>query len=87
MFTPAWSPDGKQLAFGAFNEGENRLFIANADGSGVRRLHDRQPLGTNPVPIAESLQAPVHLWTNPKWSLSGTMDRLRGRGPECRRRG
>lgn len=71
MFTPAWSPDGKQLAFGAFQEGENRLFIANADGSGVRRLGDRQPLGTNPVPIAESLQAPVHLWTNPKWSLSG----------------
>jgi TolB protein len=39
---PTWSPDGSQIAFastGAFNDSW-RIWVVNADGSGVRRLTD-----------------------------------------------
>ena len=35
---PAWSPDGKQLAFTGFDGGLTDLFIVNRDGSDLRRL-------------------------------------------------
>jgi dipeptidyl aminopeptidase/acylaminoacyl peptidase len=40
---PAWSPDGKQIAFDASMEtaaelGKNQIFIINQDGSGIRKL-------------------------------------------------
>lgn len=43
---PAWSPDGTQLAFAHSRHGVTRetvdLYVANADGSGLRRLtHER----------------------------------------------
>jgi Tol biopolymer transport system component len=43
---PAWSPDGRRLAFAHARSGVARetvdLYVANADGSGVRRLtHER----------------------------------------------
>ncbi len=34
---PAWSPDGKQIAFIRWDD-PNGLFVVNADGSGLRRL-------------------------------------------------
>jgi TolB protein len=39
--SPTWSPDGKRIAFDGFGEGlstVSRVFIANADGTGVRRV-------------------------------------------------
>ena len=36
---PAWSPDGKRIAFVSWNDEENTaLFFINADGSNVSRL-------------------------------------------------
>ncbi len=40
---PAWSPDGRQIAFGAVRSGEDshedaRIYIVNADGSGLKQL-------------------------------------------------
>jgi Tol biopolymer transport system component len=35
---PSWSPDGKQLVFAALRAGVSRLYIARADGQGVRRF-------------------------------------------------
>ncbi len=36
---PAWSPDGKLIAFASNREGAAwKIFVMNADGSGVRRL-------------------------------------------------
>jgi Tol biopolymer transport system component len=53
--SPTWSPDGTQLAFGAFHEGYDEVFVANADGSGVRALGNRDSYSRS----------------NPEWSPSG----------------
>lgn len=37
-WSPAWSPDGAQIAFASDREGELRIFVMGADGSGVRRV-------------------------------------------------
>ena len=36
---PCWSPDGKRICFMSDRESTTNLWIANADGSKVRRLH------------------------------------------------
>jgi TolB protein len=35
---PAWSPDGKRLAFTSNRDGNYEIYLVNADGSGLRRL-------------------------------------------------
>lgn len=35
---PSWSPDGSQVAYGAYVNGEWGLFVRNADGSGARKV-------------------------------------------------
>ncbi len=35
---PAWSPDGTHLAFTSVRDGNNEIYLMNADGSDVRRL-------------------------------------------------
>jgi Tol biopolymer transport system component len=37
-YAPAWSPDGSQLLFVSHRSGDEELYVANADGTGVRRL-------------------------------------------------
>ncbi|HEU0014095.1 MAG TPA: hypothetical protein VFQ45_10450 [Longimicrobium sp.] len=37
---PAWSPDGSKVAFISDRDGKPKLFVMNANGSGVRRLSD-----------------------------------------------
>jgi Tol biopolymer transport system component len=43
---PAWSPDGRKIAFMSNRDGTDDIFVVNADGSGLRNLtrsqgHDR----------------------------------------------
>jgi Tol biopolymer transport system component len=35
---PAYSPDGKRIAFSSNRDGKSGIFVMNADGSGVKRL-------------------------------------------------
>jgi TolB protein len=36
-----WSPDGRQIAFASYRDGNAEIYLMNADGTGVRRLtHD-----------------------------------------------
>jgi TolB protein len=36
--TPAWSPDGKKLAFTSYRDGPPQIYVVSADGSGLRRV-------------------------------------------------
>ncbi len=36
--TPAWSPDGKQIAFASDRDGNYEIYVMNDDGAGVTRL-------------------------------------------------
>ncbi|MBA2359662.1 MAG: PD40 domain-containing protein [Actinobacteria bacterium] len=35
---PAWSPDGRRLAYGSLRNGRVDVYVANVDGSSARRL-------------------------------------------------
>jgi TolB protein len=37
-FSPAWSPDGAKLAFVVSRDGNNDIYVMNADGTGRVRL-------------------------------------------------
>jgi len=37
-YSPAWSPDGSRLAFVSRRSGDEEIYVAGADGSGVKRL-------------------------------------------------
>jgi Tol biopolymer transport system component len=37
-YAPSWSPDGTRLAFVSHRSGDEELYVANADGSGITRL-------------------------------------------------
>ena len=36
--SPAWSPDGRRIAFDSTRDGNFEIYVMNADGSGVTRL-------------------------------------------------
>ena len=44
---PAWSPDGKTLAFVSRRDGRGQIYVMNADGTGLRRVS--QGTGNNDV--------------------------------------
>jgi TolB protein len=47
-FAPSFSPDGKRLAFASTRAGNMDVWVANADGSGPRRLTTTQSSDTAP---------------------------------------
>ena len=37
-FQPAWSPDGKTIAFDSDRDGDREIYVMDADGANVRQL-------------------------------------------------
>lgn len=46
---PAWSPDGKRLAVVLTRDGNSQVYLANADGSGLKRLTRSSDIDTEPT--------------------------------------
>ncbi len=46
---PAWSPDGKRLAVVLTRDGNSQIYLANADGSGLKRLTRSSDIDTEPT--------------------------------------
>jgi TolB protein len=70
-FAPAFSPDGKSLAFASGRSGNLDVWVANADGSGARRLTTTQSSDTAPcwsptgqeVAFTSSRTGTPQIWT------------------------
>jgi Tol biopolymer transport system component len=69
---PAWSPDGRQIAFESQQDGDKEIYVMNADGSNVRQLthntiHDEGPAwapdGTKLVFSRGPDNLSVDIWT------------------------
>ena len=48
-FAPAWSPDGRRIAFVSRRDGNLEIYVMNADGSGQRRLTRNTVRDSDPV--------------------------------------
>ena len=46
---PAWSPDGKRIAFSSNREGNHEIYVMNADGSDQKRLTNNNAEDWGPV--------------------------------------
>jgi serine/threonine protein kinase len=53
-FSPAWSPDGKRIAFGSNEGGAYRIWIIDADGANRRQLDKTQLLNNPDAQVAWS---------------------------------
>lgn len=76
---PRFSPNGKQLVFVSDRSGEDNLWLANADGSGLKQLsrridgelispswsRDGQTIYVSQLPSRRSMSANVELWAYP----------------------
>ncbi len=46
---PAWSPDGTRIAFQSKRDGNQEIYVINADGTGLRRLTDHPAVDGRPA--------------------------------------
>jgi TolB protein len=48
-FQPSWSPDGTRIAFWSTRDGNAEIYVANRDGSNVRRLTNNRGIDQSPT--------------------------------------
>ncbi len=73
--SPAFSPDGRRIAFArTVGDGNTEVFIAAADGSGVRRLTHSSGIDTNPAwsPTGRQIAFTSNRGGSPQIYLMGT---------------
>jgi Tol biopolymer transport system component len=68
---PAWSPDGRKIAFMSNRDGTDDIFVVNADGSGLRNLTRSQ--GHDRTRIWKGREHKRIFWSSPEqvWSPDG----------------
>jgi Tol biopolymer transport system component len=54
--SPAWSPDGSRLAFTSHREGNNEIYVVNADGSGATNITQNDADDHAPIWSRDGLQ-------------------------------
>jgi Ca2+-binding RTX toxin-like protein len=59
--SPAWSPDGQQIAFSSSRDGNYEIWVKNVDGTGTPRQ----------ITHTENSQDGVIINTSPSWSVDG----------------
>lgn len=67
---PAWSPDGRQIAFFSDRDGNNEIYVVDADGKNLRRLtfdpgDDKEPAWSpdgRRIVFASDRDGPLNLW-------------------------
>ncbi len=47
--SPAWSPDGTQIAFSSDRDGDWEIYVMNANGSNIRQLTDNDIIDSKPT--------------------------------------
>jgi len=75
--SPAWSPDGSRLAFVSARSGDEEIYVANADGRGVRRLTRSAGADLSPAWSSDGRQL--------AWSRKGEIWRMSSSGARQRR--
>ena len=48
MSRPSWSPDGSQISFSSDSDGDEEIYVINADGSGLGQLTNNESIDTSP---------------------------------------
>ncbi len=67
--TPAWSADGKRIAFISSNNGTTRLWTMDADGSNQQRITENAQYDTRPAWSPDSKQLAFVSKYNRKWHI------------------
>ena len=57
---PAWSPDGKLIAFESDRDGEGKIFVMNADGSNPHRVSAQAGADSHPSWSPDGQQIVFH---------------------------
>lgn len=67
---PAWSPDGNRLTYSSTESGDTKLWVMNADGSGLIQLTSRPGLDVEPTwsPDGNHIAYARHI--NGTWDLA-----------------
>jgi TolB protein len=65
---PAWSPDGKRIAFSSDRDGRSQLYVMDADGGNVKRLAESDDIDRAPAwsPDGKTLIFCRHLGGDPE---------------------
>lgn len=62
---PAWSPDGKHFVFSSTHEGNQEIYLANADGANLQRLTQSPGQDSHPCWTPDGKKV---LFTTDRWS-------------------
>ena len=62
--SPAWSPDGKQIAFTSTRDGNQEIYLINADGQNLRRVTQDPGMDAHPTwtPDGKSILFATNRW-------------------------